>query len=320
MIRNTDRSHLKATWLVIVNPQSGNGRLGQDWPRWKNRLAKLIPRMEVRLSAYPGSATDLILAGVRSGIRHILAVGGDGIAHQVVNGIMAQQEVPSNELIFALLPVGTGNDWIKTHRIPRQWEAWREYFCNATLKRQNLGHIHYQNDKGQSAERFFLNVAGLAYDAFVVRFLAGKTSKLPGKLFYFWATFRCLFQYSPQQGTLNYNQKNVQHAFYTINLGLGKYSGGGMQLVPHAQSDTEYFALTYVRRVSRLEVLLNSFRFYRGRIASYSKATLEQTDHIIIKALPDQELLIEADGEFLGHSPTEITLRPLCLQFLAPQD
>ena len=112
MIQNTQRSHLAVPWLVIVNPQSANGRIGKEWQIWEKRLRSLLPQMEVQISPKANSATRLVMEGVRQGIRHILAVGGDGTAHQVVNGIMAQTEVPSTELTFALLPVGTGNDWI----------------------------------------------------------------------------------------------------------------------------------------------------------------------------------------------------------------
>ena len=318
MIQNTERSHLEATWLVIVNPQSANGRLVKEWPVWQERLATVIPNMEVYISSAPGDATQIVAMGVQSGLRHILAVGGDGMAHQVVNGIMAQKEVPSSELIFALLPVGTGNDWVKTHNIPRAWKDWTHYFRNAQVQRQNLGLIQYHTSEKKVAKRFFLNVAGLAYDAFVVRFLEGKTSLLPAKLFYFWATFRCLFQYQPQRGLLKFNQQEVDSPFYTINLGIGKYSGGGMQLVPHAEANGDNMALTYVGKISRLAVLLNSFRFYKGRIASYHKAHLTHTTSIEIEPLPGQELLIEADGEFLGESPSQITIVPLALHFLAP--
>ncbi|MEL6658597.1 MAG: diacylglycerol kinase family protein [Bacteroidota bacterium] len=318
MIQNTQRSHLAAPWLVIVNPQSANGQIGKEWPVWEKRLRSLLPQMEVRISPKPNSATHLVAEGVQQGFRHILAVGGDGTAHQVVNGIMLQTEVPSSELTFALLPVGTGNDWIKTHNIPRGWDAWATYFRQAIPDEQNVGQITYQTDHNEIAKRYFINVAGLAYDAFVVRFTAGKVSRLPGKLFYFWATFRCLFQYTPQRGRLHFNGQEVKDAYYTVNLGIGKFSGGGMQLVPHAEPDGEHLALTYVGRISRLEVLLNSFRFYKGRIANYRKAKLTGTTRIDIYPLPGQEILIEADGEFLGSSPCSIILINRALQFLAP--
>lgn len=318
MIQNTKRSHLTARWLVIVNPQANNGNLGQWWPAVQTKLTDLLADTKIVISRHRGDATAIVAEAVAEGIRHIMAVGGDGIAHQVVNGIVLQKKVPTREITFALLPLGTGNDWIKSHEIPKSWQRWRSYFLTAVPAYQNLGKISYQSDTGLEV-RCFMNVAGLAYDAFVVRYMAGKKSLLPGKLFYFWATFRCLFMYQPQKGMIKYNEQH-QHkaAFYTINAGIGKFSGGGMQLVPHANSQGETFALTWVGKVSKLAVVLNSFRFYKGRIASYHKAHLTHCETMVVVPEAGDELLIEADGEFLGACPATITLLPNALRFLSP--
>lgn len=310
---------MTAPWLVVVNPQAGNGQLEKKWPELEKRLAKLLPNITVKISAERNNATALIAEAVTGGIRHVMAVGGDGTAHQVINGIAEQQEVPSHEIVFALLPFGTGNDWVKSHGIPKKWEAWRQYFSTGKLRYQNLGKIEYQAE-GKANRRYFMNVAGLAYDAFVVQYASQKQSRLPGKIFYLWATFRCLFQYEPQHGIITYDEGRAQAAFYTINIGIGRYSGGGMQLVPQAASRGEQFALTYVGKVSRLEVVLNSFRFYRGWITSYNKAHLTHCQKIKIDALKGNELLIEADGEFLGACPAEINLHQDALCFLAPPE
>lgn len=304
-------------WLVIVNPQAANGKVERQWAILYPKLALLLPNLEVEMSGKVGNATAIISAAVERGIRHVLAVGGDGTAHQVMNGIMQQQLVPSREVTFALLPLGTGNDWIKSHGIPRGWDAWQQYMKRARPQYQNLGKITFQTKHG-IADRYFMNVAGLAYDAFVVRYTDGKSSPLPGKLFYFLATFRCLFAYQPQRASLIYDGYRHEDSFYTINIGIGRYSGGGMQLVPHAKSRGDNFALTYVGRISRLGLMLNSFRFYQGRISTFKKAHLTHVSRVEIVPATGEEMLIEADGEFLGRCPASITLLQDALCFLAP--
>lgn len=317
MIQNTKRSHLTARWLVIVNPQANNGNLGQWWPTIQSKLTLLLADTKIVISKRSGDATFIVEEAIKEGIRHIMAVGGDGIAHQVINGIVLQKKVPTREITFALLPLGTGNDWIKSHDIPRNWKHWEQYFLTAIPAYQNLGQINYQSTDGPIT-RYFMNVAGLAYDAFVVRYMVGKKSRLPGKIFYFWATFRCLFMYQPQRGTIKYDEHQYESAFYTINAGIGKFSGGGMQLVPQARSQGETFALTWVGKVSKLAVILNSFRFYKGRIAGYKKAHLTNCQAMTVLPAAGQELLIEADGEFLGACPATIRLLPNALRFLTP--
>jgi YegS/Rv2252/BmrU family lipid kinase len=317
MIQNTKRPHLSARWLVIVNPQANNGNLGEWWPTMQSKLDTLLADTKIVISRHSGDATTIVEEAIQEGIRHIMAVGGDGIAHQVINGIVLQKRVPTREITFALLPLGTGNDWIKSHGIPKSWERWQPYFLTAVPAYQNLGQINYQSTDGPTV-RYFMNVAGLAYDAFVVRYMVGKKSRLPGKIFYFWATFRCLFMYQPQKGTIKYDGQQHEDAFYTINAGIGKFSGGGMQFVPQADSQGETFALTWVGKVSKLAVVFNSFRFYSGRIAGYRKAHLTHCQTIEVLPATGDELLIEADGEFLGACPATINLLPNALRFLTP--
>ncbi|WP_026211391.1 acylglycerol kinase family protein [Lewinella cohaerens] len=94
MIQNTKRSHLTARWLVIVNPQANNGNLAQWWPTIQTKLQALIPDTKIVMSKHSGNATQLVEEAVSEGIRHIMAVGGDGIAHQVINGIVQQKKYP----------------------------------------------------------------------------------------------------------------------------------------------------------------------------------------------------------------------------------
>jgi diacylglycerol kinase family enzyme len=315
MIQNSSSSHLHVPWLVLVNLHASSGAMATNWPDLQQKLAHLLPLAQFEESHHPDDVTVLLQQALKKGIRHVLAVGGDGTAHQVVNAIMLQKQVKSTAIVFALYPGGTGNDWIKTHKIPANWKDWSSYFEQGIIRRQNLGKIIFQTN-GQVATRYFMNVAGFAYDAFVVRAIANQRSSLPPRLHYFWSVLRCLFQYTPQAGQLRFNQKNVQHKFYTINLGIGKYSGGGMQFVPHAQPSGTTMALTYVPAVSRWKVILNSYRFYEGRVATFKHAVLDQTAEIEINPLAGHQLLIEADGEFLGACPATISLVPQALVFI----
>ena len=117
-------AHLAAHWLAIVNPVAGSGLAGRVWPELVEVLAEVLPHLRVAFSTEAGHATELAIEAIEEGTRYLLAVGGDGTHHEVVNGIMQQTIVPSHEIYYALLPVGTGNDWIKTHGIPSALPAW----------------------------------------------------------------------------------------------------------------------------------------------------------------------------------------------------
>jgi len=306
-------SHLSKRWLVIINPRAGNGIVQQKWPALEIQLRAILPHLAIAISKQVEDVNHIVATAITQGIRHIIAVGGDGSAHQAVNAIMQQKLVASTDITFVILPLGTGNDWIKTHQIPRAWPAWKAMFLKGKKHCQNVGLIQYHKEN-QLQKTYFINVAGLAYDAFVVKEAAGKFSFLRGSLYYLWLGLSCLPKYTTQKATLIYNKKEISQRFYTINIGIGQYSGGGMQLVPHANTQSDNFALTYVGHLSRLGVMLNSYRFYNGRIATFKRATLAKTPKIAIQS--NENMLIEADGEYLGQCPVSIELLKDRLTFI----
>jgi diacylglycerol kinase family enzyme len=111
-----------------------------------------------------------------------------------------------------------------------------------------------------------------------------------------------------------FNGRKVEDEFYTINVGLCRYSGGGMQLVPHAIPDDGLLALTFARKLPKLEVLLQSGRFYKGTLLEHPRIEGYQTDHVRVEAADDEPCLVEADGEFLGQTPVEFSIIPAALK------
>ncbi|MEM1214749.1 MAG: diacylglycerol kinase family protein [Bacteroidota bacterium] len=317
MIQKPATNHLQARWIVLVNLRAGDGRYLSKWPALRLRIEKLLPRAQIQVTKNTGEVREFLNTALSEGTRHVLAVGGDGTAHQVVNAIMRQNTVPAVEIVFTLFPLGTGNDWVKTHGIPTRWDCWTDYLRQAQPQQQSLGYAEYLRD-GEPRSSYFLNVAGLAYDAFVVKALAEKQSRLPAKIYYLWSVLRCLLSYTPQRARLRFNEQVVEEAFYTINLGACRYSGGGMQFVPQADPSAPDLGLTYVRGMSPWAVLLNSYRFYGGHVATFHAATLTKTSTLWIEPLDKNEpLLLEADGEFLGQCPARISAVPAALTFLS---
>ncbi len=309
--------HLRQKWLIVVNPAAGSGRVGRLWPTLYNHLITHLPDHQVVLSEAQGHATVLTQQAIEQGFRYILAVGGDGTNHEVVNGIMLQKVAPTAEITYALLPVGTGNDWIKTHQIPRPIEEWLQMFLKGKTRLQNIGHLQYYVGDEQRT-RYFANVAGLAYDGYVVQFTEQKAPVLPGRVYYLMVILFCIFRYRLQRALLRFGDRQISDRYYTINVGVCRYSGGGMQLVPQADPTGSQLALTYAGPVSKLGVILNTYRFYNGTIGEHPLVTTTHAEEVAVEESGDGPLLLEADGEFLGQTPVKITLQHLALRFIAP--
>lgn len=289
-------------WYIIVNPAAGNGRVGRRWPEIERLLQEFGFSYTVKFTEYRGHAIRLVEDAVLKGHRYFLALGGDGTNHEMTNGILRQTVAPSAEITYALLPIGTGNDWARSYGIPHDPRARLQRLKEGRVVYQDVGKVAYQSD-GQTQERFFVNVAGMAYDAFIAKKL--DRHRLVSRLQYLFMVGLYLFEYRLTPARLQFDGRTVDDFFYTINIGICRYSGGGMQLVPQALPDDGLLALTFARRLPKWEVLLQTRRFYNGALLQHPKVEGVQTKQLRVNHLGGQPTLLEADGEFLGETPAE---------------
>ena len=304
-------------WFFIVNPAAGNGWAGKHWPEIAARLHRHLPGYQFAFTTHRGHAAELAEAALRRGFRCIAAVGGDGTNNEAVNGLVRQDLVPLSEILYTLLPIGTGNDWIRTHGIPRNIEHWLEMISSGTVTEQEVGIVDFFLD-GRAQRRYFVNVAGLAYDAFVVRYSEQNKRWVGGSLMYLALILFCLFKYRLSKLRVRFDGQERSGFYYTINAGVCRYSGGGMQVVPHADPQDGLLALTLAGRLSKLGVLLNTWRFYNASIGQHPKVELHQAQHIVVESADGTPVWVEADGELLGQGPVGISLDERKLRVLRP--
>jgi len=125
-----------------------------------------------------------------------------------------------------------------------------------------------------------------------------------------------IFKYKIHRAKLIFDEQKIIDYFYIINVGICKYSGGGMQLVPHAVPNDGNFALTFVRKISKLDVILNSYRFYNSSLLEHSKVEGSLTKKIRVETMDDEPTGVEVDGEYIGESPVEFSILPKALKII----
>ncbi|MBL7828320.1 MAG: diacylglycerol kinase family lipid kinase [Saprospiraceae bacterium] len=293
-------------WNIIANPAAHGGAMGKAWPQIEAVLQELGISYNVQFTEYRGHGVRLVEDVVLKGGRYILGVGGDGTNHELIHGIFSQQFVSPGEITYALLPFGTGNDWARQYQLPHDPRQRLSRLLDVKTVYQDIGLVHYHLN-GQEASRYFANVAGMAYDGFIGKKLLEKPAN--NKVQYLLAVARYLMEYKLTKARVIFDGKEVEDRFYTINIGLCRYSGGGMQLVPHAVPDDGLFALTFAREISKLEVLLQTSRFYNGTILQHPRIEGHQAEVIhVTHEQGDAPCLLEADGEFLGETPVRFTI------------
>ncbi len=306
MLRAGKRNYyLMEGWFFIVNPHASKGLAARRWPQIAEKLRAHGLLLDYSFTGGPGQEGQCVAAGLRRGYRKLAAVGGDGTNFEVINGLVSQQLVNLSEITYTIFPIGTGNDWARQYQIPKQWQLWLDMVRRDETQQQDIGVVEFTR-AGKKESVCFANVAGLAYDGYI-GFISSHFRQFSGSRFFYLAlVFWGLFRYRLSNMVIRFDGQVVTGKFYTVNAGICRYSGGGMQLTPHADSTDGKLALTVAGALSKLGVLLNTWRFYTGQIGGHPKVTLHQVSKIEVDGLEESPLHVEADGEYLGVAPVRI--------------
>ena len=303
-------------WSIIINPTAGSGKAKKQWHQ------KIVPLLQEKNISYQarfteseGHASRIAEESIAAGSRHIVAVGGDGTFHEVVNGILHQKIVPSTDITLALIPLGTGNDWIRSLEIPNDTTKAIEVLQNGSPFLQDMGLVSYTNAKQKREQRYFMNVAGAGFDAFVAQRM-GKALKRFGAFTYFWELLKALFSFQNIDIQLQSPSFNASTPIFMLNVGIGKYLGSGMKAVPNAVLDDGLFDVTFIEKASKMEIIGQLKGLYDGSFINYHKVKIFQTTQISIEATGETSLFLQADGELLGEAPLQFKILPKRLKVL----
>jgi len=303
----------KDNWLVIVNPNAGAGRCWLDWPKIESLLNSHGIRYHHEFTLKRLHAIVLTRRFINQGYRKIIIVGGDGTMNEVINGIFNQKRFVTSDIVLGMIPVGTGNDWGRMFGISLNYnEAILTILASKTFV-QDAGKVVFQN-KQRTLHRYFVNIAGLGFDAMVVK----KTNKLKDSgrsnpLIYKYNIFTSLFKFKSPRATIEVDGKAVTNNVFSVSVGICKYNGGGMIPLPDAKADDGLFDLTVIKKIARWDVVRSMKRLYDGSIVNHPKVETYQGKSIRISS--NTEIFLETDGESLGHTPMvfEIIPRSICI-------
>ena len=297
-------------WFFIVNPNAGSRKGIRDWPRILKLIMESGISHEFALTTHRGHAIDLTLDCLKQGHRRIAVVGGDGTLNEVLNGIYQQNEIDKKEILIGMIPVGTGNDWCRMFNIPFDYKKALDVLIQEKTFVQDVGKVtHYHNDKAE--ERYFMNVAGMGYDALVNK----KTKILKekgrgGPLTYFYFVFASLFQYTFMEAVIEVDGESVfKGEIFSMNVGICKYNGGGMMQVPFAVPDDGLLDVTLIKKAPKYIVIRHVRKLYDGSLVNLPIVKTFRGKEIRIRSTG--RIYLETDGESLGHTPFTFKILPL---------
>lgn len=309
---------MQAKWYIMINPEAGGGRAKKEWvSSVEQKLQKAGIDFEAVFSSHIGHGIILTIQAIQNGYRHIIAVGGDGTFNEVINGILLQKTVPTTDITLAMLPLGTGNDWIKTMKIPTNIDDAIGIVKKGNIYLHDAGFATYYEGKAKK-ERYFLNVAGTGFDAYVAQRM-GNASKRFGKLTYFIELAKGLFKYSTIPVLIKTKvaekSREVSAKIFTVAIGNCKYFGSGMKIAPDAVPNDGLFDITLIKDISKMGVIGELKNLYAGTFVSHPQVEQFRTTSLSIDA-PDHAIYLQLDGELLGHGPIELEMVPQALKVL----
>lgn len=297
---------LKKKWFVILNPHAGSGRGKKDKAEIiKNlNISELVYKLAV--SEYPKHIIQLTVQAITDGYRNLIVAGGDGTLNEAVNGIFSQRICPPEEITIGMIPVGTGNDWIKTFGIPNEYKAALKTIKKGDTMLQDVGRITF-NENELTKTCYFANMAGFGFDAMV----AEKTNRLKDKgrtgiSLYLQALGSSFINYQTCKTHMVIDGQEIDEQLFSASIGIGKYNGGGMMQAPGAIPDNGLFQVTLIRKIGLFGILRNLAGLYSGEFVKDPRVSTYLASRVSISAA--QNIAGEADGEILGDNKFEIDL------------
>jgi YegS/Rv2252/BmrU family lipid kinase len=309
-----DPNHPLNEWIVIVNPNAGNGKGLKDWSVISSYLQKSGLVFSERFTEKKGHAIDIASYAILNGYRKIICVGGDGTLNEIVNGVFTQSSCPTHEITLGLIPVGTGNDWGRMFGIPLNYEAAADIIKEAQTTRHDIGLVTFYNGT-EKGSRYFLNIAGLGFESVVVkRTNIQKDKGKSGKAIYFYNLLMSLISYKNTEAEMIIDGNTTKASIFSLNVGNGRYCGGGMRQTPMALPDDGILDVTVIKGMGRLEIIRNLNILYNGKILDHPKVDGYKCKNIRVTS--DSVLYVEADGESLGHLPAEFSIIPVSINIV----
>lgn len=299
------------SWFVIINPTSGNGSAKNKWPKIERLLNKHNFNFGFAFTKYSNHSSELVQHAISKGMTKIICIGGDGTLHNIVNGIMAQKIMSSNKVCVGVIPIGTGNDWVKTHQIPKNIESAVQLIKNKKIAQQDIGKIEFIDEN--KAPIYFNNLAGVGFDGYVV----SKVDKYKhiGALAYLFGAIISLFSFKNFESKVSVNSEVISGKTLMVLIGVCKYSGGGMQLTNTPNPSDGLFDISVAKNFSKLDIIKNVTELFNGKISNHRKVKSVKSNHITVEINQGKAPLIQADGELIGSGNIKITLIPKAFSF-----
>jgi YegS/Rv2252/BmrU family lipid kinase len=307
--------------VLVVNPESQSGALGRNWYEYARIIRREMGSFEEVRTEGPGDATRLAREALRAGAERVVAIGGDGTINETVNGFFEDGRPVAPTAELGILPFGTGGDFRKTVKVPRDLARASRILARGRTRRIDVGELEYTLREGGTERRIFINIASFGISGLVDRLVNQTSKRLGGRLSFLVATARASVSYQNQRVRLVLDDDEAGALDMTINtvaVSNGRYFGGGMRIAPRAELDDGLFDVVAIGDVGVMDMIVAGPRIYNGTHLELDKVSFRRAASVRAEPVGGDEVELDMDGETPGILPARFRLLPKALSLVVP--
>jgi YegS/Rv2252/BmrU family lipid kinase len=282
--------------IVILNPAARGDRA----KRWQAKVESLARGCTVAASGSAEEAESLTRKAVAEGFGKIVAAGGDGTIHSVVNGLAGSSAT------LGLLPIGTMNVFALELGLPVNNLA----SCWEIIEQDEVRLVDLPSANG----KYFVQLAGVGLDAQAVKETSAALKRNFGPLSYLISAAQIAAR-KPPRLFLESTDTSIREASFVL-IGNGRRYGGPFPFFKHALLDDGLLDIVAFKQVGYLDIIKYLQEVFFSSDIRIPEVEYFQTEHLRISS--DQDVPVELDGELVGNCPVEFALRDHRLRVLAP--
>lgn len=320
------RAENATIWFTVINSYAASGKAGALWKKVESVMKDKCLQFHGTWTGKAGNAAELAFDACMAGYRRFVAVGGDGTVHDVLNGIAGYIEwsvssgrpVTLNDFTIGVIPLGSGNDWIKSYGISKDVEKAVDNLVQGNVRPQDVAKVSVLDPYALPYERemsvsYMINVGGIGIDARVCeRVNALKRSGKRGKILYVTSLIKAISERVPARMKVLCDGKEVFEGEYlSIAFGLGRYSGGGMRQTPAALLDDGLIDMTLIPDLPVSRIAREAPRLFTGTFLKVPELVVCKGRCITVIPVGDGvSEPVEVDGEVVGKAPVSFEVLP----------
>jgi YegS/Rv2252/BmrU family lipid kinase len=301
-------------WL-IVNPESAAGRTGRHFDKIARAVRSAVGDFECAFTKARGDGVRLARQAVDAGGKLVVAVGGDGTASEVIDGLVDQGKLRDPESTFGFIPRGTGGDLRRTLGLAEDLPTAARALAGDRTLVCDLGRIAFAGHDGTTHLRHFANVAGCGISG-VVSSRVNDGIKLPsGKLSFMLASARALLGWADKPVRWRVDGGPWQEERVTaLSVCNGRFFGGGMMVAPDARMDDGMFDVVVWSGLGIADFITKKGMLYDGTHVRLPNTRIVRARTVEIEPREGAEVLLDVDGEQPGRVPARFDLLPGALR------